>query len=313
MNIQEGAVPLDEFANRLLRRPVQYIVVEVPSYILYPYNVCAFGGFGVEAAPVLPDPELADRLLRELAPERPGLVAMPDELVEAPCVRSECSQHDGQGAIDLPVGGYQCEDQHQWEMPPEAPMTAKQRLAAIAWRRLLGNSAVQQPAPQSKRHGKKPKNRQSGRSHRDEGGSAEAVQHCCRAEDSTWPQSWGQRLYPMRRPTARATALVLCGLLLAGAHFGTGLLPQHTGVKDTARLVDVLGGRETARPEGVESPPTTTSEISKASRKEFARWLRDFVPDIEPRDIRSAFRTADVNGDGIVDQEEADMFAEVNL
>ena len=68
-----------------------------------------------------------------------------------------------------------------------------------------------------------------------------------------------------------------------------------------------------ARPEGVKRPPTATSEESKASRKEFARWLRDIVPDIELRDVRSAFRTADINGDGLVDQEEADVFAEANL
>ena len=117
----------------------------------------------------------------------------------------------------------------------------------------------------------------------------------------------------MRRPTVRATSLLLCGLLLAGAHFGTGLLPRHTGVRDTPRLVEVLGGREMARPEGVKRPPATTSEESKASRKEFARWLRDVMPDIELRDIRSAYRTADLNGDGIVDQDEAEKFASANF
>ena len=307
INEEVQAVPLDEFANRLLRRPVQYIVVEVPRYILHPCNVCAFGGFGLEAAPAQSDTDLADRLLRELTPERPGEAAGTEEiLLEAPCVRSECSQYDEQEAIDLPVGGNRC------EMPPEAPMSAKKKLAAIAWRRLLGNSAVQQPA-QNKRQGKKPKHRQSGRNHRDEGGSEEAGQQCCQAEDSAWMQSWGPKLYPMRRATVRATSLLFCGLLLAGAHFGTGLLPQHTGVSDTPPLVEVIGGREAARPEGVKRPPTTTSEEGKASRKAFARWLRDIVPDIEPPDVRSAFRTADINGDGLVDQEEADMFAEANL
>ena len=313
INEEVQAVPLDEFVNRLLRRPVQYIVVEVPRYILHPCNVCAFGGFGLEAAPAQSDTDLADRLLRELTPERLGEAAGTDEeLQEAPCVRSECSQYDEQEAIDLHTGGYRCE-----KMPPEAPTSAKKKLAAIAWQKLLGISAVPQPA-RNKCHGKKPKNRQNGRlhphkNHRDEGGSEEAGQQHCQEEDSTWMQSWGSRMYPMRRPTVRATSLLLCGLLLAGAHFGTGLLPRHTGVRDTPRLVEVLGGREMARPEGVKRPPATTSEESKASRKEFARWLRDVMPDIELRDIRSAYRTADLNGDGIVDQDEAEKFASANF
>ena len=55
INEEVQAVPLDEFAHRLLRRPVQYIVVEVPRCILYPCNVCAFGGFGLEGTKVVPN------------------------------------------------------------------------------------------------------------------------------------------------------------------------------------------------------------------------------------------------------------------
>ncbi len=75
------AIPLDEYGNRLLRRPLQYIVVEVPRCILYPYNVCAVGGFGKEAAPAQPGTELVDLLLCDLTPERPGLAAVTDEEV----------------------------------------------------------------------------------------------------------------------------------------------------------------------------------------------------------------------------------------
>ena len=160
INEEVQAVPLDEFAHRLLRRPVQYIVVEVPRYILHPCNVCAFGGFGLEAAPAQSDTDLADRLLRELTPERLGEAAGTDEeLQEAPCVRSECSQYDEQEAIDLHAGGNRCE-----KMPPEAPTSAKKKLAASAWQKLLGISAAPQPA-RNKCHGKKPKNRQNGRLH----------------------------------------------------------------------------------------------------------------------------------------------------
>ena len=73
------AVPLDEFANRLLRRPLQYIVVEIPRYILYPDNVCAVEALGQEAGPAQLGTELADLSLRELIPERPGLAAVTDE------------------------------------------------------------------------------------------------------------------------------------------------------------------------------------------------------------------------------------------